>query len=149
MGRMLGAFDGREELDRPDLNKCPDCECFFAGEACPLCGKICPEEMRAGNRKPPKKQKKSRSGSNGRVTFVEWYHSWWFIVLMMIFMPIAGIVLLITSPHRTRSKIIFAVIFVAVYFVVPFIFNTVIQLITFSLLGNASAAAILPLWALL
>lgn len=149
MGRMLGAFDNSEELDRPDLNKCPDCECFFAGETCPLCGKVCPEEMRAGNRKPPKKQRRSRSGSNGRVTFVEWYHSWWFIVLMMIFMPIAGIVLLITSPHRTRSKIIFVVIFVAVYFVVPFIFNIVIQLITFSLLGNASAAAILPLWALL
>ena len=149
MGRMLGAFDGREELDRPDLNKCPDCECFFAGETCPLCGKVCPEEMRAGNRKPPKKQRRLRSGSNGRVTFVEWYHSWWFIVLMMIFIPIAGIVLLITSPHRTRSKIIFVVIFVVLYFVVPFIFNLVMQLITLALLGNVSAAAILPLWALL
>ena len=148
MGRMLGAFDNSEELDRPDLNKCPDCECFFAGDNCPLCGKVCPEEMRAGNRKSPKKQKNKRSGGNGRVTFVEWYHSWWFIVLMMIFMPIAGIALLITSPHRTRSKVIFVIIFVAVYFVVPFIFNTVIQLITIAILNNASAA-VLPFLALL
>ena len=39
MGRMLGSFDNPEELDRPDLNKCPDCNCFFAGDNCPLCGK--------------------------------------------------------------------------------------------------------------
>ena len=149
MGRMLGAFDGREELDRPDLNKCPDCECFFAGETCPLCGKVCPEEMRAGNRKPPKKQRRIRSGSNGRVSFVEWYHSWWFIALMMIFMPIAGIVLLFTSPHRTRSKVIFVVIFLAVYFIVPFIVNTAIQIITALLISSVSASAILPLWFLL
>lgn len=110
MGRMLGAFDNPEELDRPDLNKCPDCECFFAGEACPLCGKICPEEMRAGNRKPPKKEKRRRASSSGRVTFVEWYHSWWFIILMMFFMPIVGIILLATSPHDKHKKITFIVI---------------------------------------
>ncbi len=110
MGRMLGAFDNPEELDRPDLNKCPDCECFFAGDNCPLCGKTCPEEMRAGNRKPPKKQKKHRSSNNGRVTFVEWYHSWWFIILMMFVMPIAGIILLATSPHGKKAKITFIVL---------------------------------------
>ncbi len=110
MGRMLGAFDNPQELDRPDLNKCPDCECFFAGEACPLCGKVCPEEMRAGNRKPPKKEKPRRSSSNGRVTFVEWYHSWWFITLAMFIMPVAGIILLATSPHKKSSKITFIII---------------------------------------
>lgn len=110
MGRMLGAFDNPEELDRPDLNKCPDCECFFAGDKCPLCGKACPEEMRAGNRKPPKKEKPRRSSSNGRVTFVEWYHSWWFITLAMFIMPIAGIILLATSPHKKSSKITFIII---------------------------------------
>lgn len=110
MGRMIGAFDNPEELDRPDLNKCPDCSCFFAGDNCPLCGKECPEEMRAGNRKPPKKAKKRRSSSSGRVTFVEWYHSWWFIILMMFFMPIVGIILLATSPHKRSSKITFIVI---------------------------------------
>lgn len=146
---MLGAFDNSEELDRPDLNKCPDCLCFFAGDTCPLCGKVCPEEMRAGNRKPPKKQKRRHSTGNGRVTFVEWYHSWWFIILMMIFMPIAGIVLLITSPHKTRSKVIFAVIFVAVYFILPIIVNTVIKLITLAILSGANAATILPFLALM
>ena len=55
---MLGSFADENELDRPDLNKCPDCKCYFAGDNCPLCGKPCPEEMKAGNRKPPKKEKK-------------------------------------------------------------------------------------------
>jgi hypothetical protein len=56
MGRMLGAFDS-DEIDRPDLNKCPDCGCFFLQDTCPICGKLCPEEMRAGNRKPVKLKK--------------------------------------------------------------------------------------------
>ena len=119
MGRMLGAFDNPEELDRPDLNKCPDCNCFFAGETCPLCGKVCPEEYRAGNRKPVKHKKQKRGGS-GRVTFVEWYHSWWFIVLMMFVFPLVGLILLLTSPHSKRSKIIFASI-AAVCAIVAFI----------------------------
>ena len=109
MGRMLGVFADDEDLDRPDLNKCPDCGCFFAQEACPLCGKICPEEMRAGNR-PAVKHKKKRSSNSDRVTFISWYHSWWFIVLAMLFMPLIGIVLLITSPHKQSHKILFVVI---------------------------------------
>ena len=106
MGRQLGAFDPDNNIDRPDLNKCPDCECFFAGDNCPLCGKECPEEMRAGNRKPVKQDKRRSSGS-GRVTFIEWYHSWWFIVLMSFFSPIIGAVLLFTSPHKKKAKITF------------------------------------------
>ena len=109
MGRMLGVFDNDEELDRPDLNKCPDCGCFFAQDECPLCGKICPEEMRAGNRKAVK-HKKRRSSGAGRVTFIDWYHSWWFIVLMMFIFPLVGIILLITSPHEKKKKIIFCCI---------------------------------------
>ena len=108
MGRMLGSTGG-DELDRPDLNKCPDCQCYFAGLNCPLCGKLCPEEMRAGNRKPVK-VKTHRNTGNGRVTFVEWYHSWWFIVLMMFVMPIMGIILLLTSPHERWKKVLLAVI---------------------------------------
>ena len=119
MGRMLGAFDNPQELDRPDLNKCPDCECFFAGDYCPLCGKVCPEEMRAGNRKPPKKERRRRTSSNGRVTFVEWYHSWWFILVMMLVMPIAGIILLLTSPHRTLWKVLITIAVVLLEFVLP------------------------------
>lgn len=110
MGRMLGAFDNSEELDRPDLNKCPDCECFFAGDCCPLCGKECPEEMRAGNRKPPKKEKRRRNQGSDRVTFIEWYHSWWFIAIMAFIMPVVAIILLATSPYEKRKKIIFIVI---------------------------------------
>ena len=103
MGRMLGAFDS-DELDRPDLNKCPDCGCYFADETCTLCGKICPEEMRAGHRAPPKKAKKRKNGS-GRVQFIAWYHSWWFMTIMLILMPIAGIILLVTSPQSTKVKV--------------------------------------------
>ena len=113
MGRMLGYHDS-DELDRPELNKCPDCECFFASEACPLCGKICPEEMRAGHRAKVKPRKKGRS-SSGRVQFIPWYHSWWFILIMMYFMPIAGIVLFFTSPHSKKAKIIAASIVVGIY----------------------------------
>ncbi len=111
MGRMLGAHDPDSVIDRPDLNKCPDCECFFASLNCPLCGKICPEEMRAGNRKPVKIKKQKQTGT-GRVTFVEWYHSWWFIILMLFIFPIAGICLLITSPHKKWAKILLCSLFI-------------------------------------
>ena len=110
MGRMLGAFADNNELDRPDLNKCPDCGCYFVQDACPLCGKICPEEMRAGNRKPVKPQRRRRSSGNGRVTFVEWYHSWWVILLALIVFPLVGIILLFTSPHKRSLKILLAVL---------------------------------------
>ncbi len=108
MGRLLGAHDS-DELDRPDLNKCPDCGCFFPQDNCPICGKECPEEFRAGNRKAVK-PKKRRGSNSGRVTFVEWYHRWWFIAIMMFVMPVVGIILLITSPHKKGSKILFVVI---------------------------------------
>ena len=112
MGRSLGYHDS-EELDRPELNKCPECECFFASDACPLCGRICPEEMRAGNRAKVKKVK--RKNTSGRVQFISWYHSWWFILLMMYVMPIAGIILFFTSPHSKKSKITVAAIVVGGY----------------------------------
>ncbi len=106
MGRSLGYFDS-DELDRPELNKCPDCECYFASEECPLCGKICPEEFRAGHRakvKPPKKKR----NSSGRVQFIAWYHSWWFILLMFFVSRIAGLILFLTSPYSKKAKIITA-----------------------------------------
>ena len=117
MGRALGAFEDGPELDRPDLNKCPDCNCFFAGTHCPVCGKECPEEMRAGNRPAVKQKKQRRSSGSDRVTFISWYHSWWFIILMMFFMPVIGIVLLLTSPHERSKKILFAIIAV-LYFAI-------------------------------
>lgn len=108
MGRMLGAHDA-DDLDRPDLNKCPECGSYFAptAEYCPICQAFCPEEFRAGNRKPVKVKKQTFSRASSRVTFVEWYHSWWFIILAMFFMPLVGIVLLITSPHSKKQKLIF------------------------------------------
>ena len=106
MGRMLGSFADDNELDRPDLNKCPDCKCYFAGETCPLCGKVCPEEMRAGNRKPVKVKKYKNRSQSGRVTFVSWYYSWWFILLMFWFFPLIGIILLISSPYKKWLKIV-------------------------------------------
>ena len=103
MGRSLGYFDS-DELDRPELNKCPDCECYFASEECPLCGKICPENFRAGNRAPVKKPKKKKN-SSGRVQFIPWYHSWLFIIIMLFIQPVIGIILFFTSPYSAKAKI--------------------------------------------
>ena len=103
MGRSLGYFDS-DELDRPELNKCPDCECYFASEECPLCGKICPENFRAGNRAPVKKPKKKKN-STGRVQFIPWYHSWLFIIIMLFIQPVIGIILFFTSPYSAKAKI--------------------------------------------
>ncbi len=106
MGRKADTRDYNSNMDHPDLNKCPDCECFFAGERCPLCGKLCPEEMRAGRRKPPEiPKKKQTSSTNGRVIFIDWFHRWWFIVLMLFLFPLVGIILLVTSPHKKGIKI--------------------------------------------
>ncbi len=105
MGRMLGSFDYDSDSERADLNKCPDCGSYFSQDACPICGKVCPEEYRAGNRAPVKHKKRRRNTGSGRVTFVEWYHTWWVIALALIFFPIAGIILLITSPHKKSLKI--------------------------------------------
>lgn len=116
MGRMLGAFDG-DEIDRPDLNKCPDCGCFFAQDECPICGKVCPEEMRAGNRKPVKQKRNGSSGGSGRVVFVNWYHSWWFMALMLFIFPLIAIILLATSPYKKKHKII-AFIIAGLYLII-------------------------------
>ena len=107
MGRMLGSHN-TDELDRPDLNRCPECGSYFApsSEYCPICSAFCPEEYRAGNRKPVKAKKQSFSRASSRVVFVEWYHSLWFIALALLFMPLIGIVLLITSPHKKSHKLI-------------------------------------------
>lgn len=56
---QIGVFSNdNAEYDRPDLNKCPDCGVYFASDICPVCKKICPTEMRAGNRKPIKSSKR-------------------------------------------------------------------------------------------
>ncbi len=115
MGRFIGSFMDDNELDRPDLNKCPDCECYFPQDNCPICGKECPEEMRAGNRKTVKKKIK-RNGRSKTIQYVDWYHRWWFIIPMLIIFPIMGIILLIGSPHSKNTKI--AIIAVAVVYTI-------------------------------
>ena len=98
MGRMMGAFDrDNDMLDRPDLNKCPDCGCFFSQDNCPLCGKPCPEEMRAGNRAAPKKQKYKYDNGYRSVQFIDWYHRWWFIALIAFVSPIVSSICLLSS----------------------------------------------------
>ena len=114
MGADLGFFAEDRERDFPELNKCPDCETFFADANCPICGKECPEEFRAGNRKPIKQKKRRRTG-NGRVQFVPWYHSTWFIILMMVIFPLAGIILAWSGPWKKNWKIISTVIVLFFY----------------------------------
>ena len=124
MGANLGFFAEDRERDFPELNKCPDCETFFADLNCPLCGKECPEEFRAGNRKPLKQKKHRRSSGNGRVQFVPWYHSVWFIVAMLIIQPIIGLILTWTGVWKTHWKII-----VTILVILPYILGGVLGIV--------------------
>ncbi len=118
MGRFLGSFMDDNELERPDLNKCPDCECYFPQDKCPICGRECPEEMRAGNRKIQKKKKQRNGRSNHRV-YVDWYHKWWFIIPMLIIFPILGFILLASSPYNKTLKTTVMVVAI-IYAIVSF-----------------------------
>ena len=115
MSADLGFFAEDRSRDFPELNKCPNCETFFADECCPLCGKECPEEFRAGNRKPIKQKKYRRPAGNGRVQFVPWYHTVWFIVLMLIVQPIVGLILTWTGVWKTHWKVIVTLLVVLPY----------------------------------
>ena len=105
MGAPIGYFANQQPNDYPDLNKCPDCETFFQADTCPLCGKVCPEEFRAGNRKPQKQKKIKYSHSSGRVEFVPWYYSGWFIIALLVVFPILGLILLWQSNTAKGWKI--------------------------------------------
>ncbi len=122
MGRPLGAYD-TDELDRPDLNKCPDCGCFFATDECTLCGKLCPEEMRAGNRKKVKQKKRRRGGYTGRVQFVPWYYTWPAMIIISLVMPLAGVVLFFTSPYSKKVKIAVVAVVLAWQVLIPVLFS--------------------------
>lgn len=105
MSRQIGYFADDGAQDFPELNKCPDCETFFADEHCPICGKRCPQEYRSGNRKPVKR-KKRRPSSSGRVQFIPWYHTTAFVILMLIIEPLIGLILTWTSHWRRLWKIV-------------------------------------------
>ena len=109
MSKDLGYFSDNDAVDYPDLNKCPDCETFFAERCCPLCGKECPEEYRAGNRKRVKVKKHRTKGSR-YVQFVPWDHSTWFIVIMLFFQPLIGLILTWTGVWKTGWKVLATVL---------------------------------------
>ena len=109
MSTDLGYFSDQDAVDYPDLNKCPDCETFFAERNCPFCGKECPEEFLAGNRKKVK-VKRRRSSGNGRVQFVPWYYSTWFILIMLVFQPLIGLILTWTGVWKTGWKVLATVL---------------------------------------
>lgn len=136
MGRNIGYSPEDRDVDYPELNRCPDCETFFADETCPLCGKICPEEFRAGNRKPIKVRKKARrsSGDSGRVQFVPWYYSAWVILPMLYFVPPVGVVLLWSSDWKKVWKILLTVFLVLSY--VGIYLLTVVLGVLSALFGN-------------
>ncbi len=125
MGKLLGAYDS-DELDRPDLNKCPDCGCFFATDACTLCGKLCPEEMRAGNR--AKVKQKKRKNTSGRVQFIPWYHTWPAMIIFSFIMPIVGVILFFTSPYSKKVKIIVGSAVVAWVVLAPILLTLIVSL---------------------
>lgn len=116
MGTPIGFFSEDAAVDYPELNKCPDCETYFQALTCPLCGKECPPEMRAGSRKPVKQKKHRRSRGNGRVQFVPWYMSTWFIIAMLVLFPLVGVILLWQSDWRRGWKIFATVLTVCGYF---------------------------------
>ena len=130
MGRTLGSFDN-EDFERTDLNKCPDCKCFFPQDACPLCGKVCPENMRAGKRKK-ERAKKVKGTSSIRVGYMEWYHRWWCIIIALLTFPIVGLILLFTSPHKTAHKILFVIIAVIYTVVSTFGLGIIITFLGFN-----------------
>ena len=106
MSKQIGYFADDAQRDFPELNKCPDCETFFADACCPLCGKECPEEFRSGNRKPTGQRKRRGGSSNGRVQFIPWYHTTPFVIAMLILQPIIGLILVWSSHWRRVWKIL-------------------------------------------
>lgn len=106
MKLSLQFFAGDPPSDYPDLNKCPDCETYFAQLHCPLCGKECPPEMRAGNRARNKKPVRDPySRGSGRVSFVPWYLTTPFILIMLAVQPLIGMILMWMGHWKKKWKI--------------------------------------------
>lgn len=129
-------YDGSEYIERPDLNKCPDCGCYFGGANCPLCGKPCPEEYKAGNRKPEEKPKPQKVKV---ISSHPWYHTWWFIAVIMFLSPLVGVILLATSARKTWVKILVSLLIIS-----PYIIFFVISYgsILFAGLGNMNSVPV-------
>lgn len=120
-------FSDASVNDHPELNKCPDCETYFASDTCPLCGKVCPEEMRAGHRKPSRTPARDPyRKSAGRVRFVPWYYSTAFILAMLVFMPPVGLFLAWSGDWKKIWKVLVTVVvagyLIFSYFISPLIY---------------------------
>lgn len=129
MGTPIGFFADDTPQDYPELNKCPDCETYFQTPCCPLCGKECPENMRAGNRAPVRVKRSRRRRGNGRVRFVPWYMSAWFIIAMLIIFPIVGLILLWQSDWRQGWKIAATILTIVGYLIGGGVLGTVLPLL--------------------
>ena len=133
----MARFEYDESFDRPDLNFCPDCKCYFAGDNCSICGKVCPEEMRAGNRKP-KKVKKQRG--SGVCYVIPWYQSWWFILILVFVFPLAAIILAATSDNRRGVRItliVLGALAIILPIVMPYVYGAIWAAFNLWLSGGA------------
>ncbi len=108
MGRFgsptLGYHAEDDENDIPELNKCPSCGAFFEDDVCPICKTVCPEEMKAGNRVVRKKKKKKAKSSGYQVPPV-WYLRTWFILLVLCFSQLFGLILVWMSDWKKWVKV--------------------------------------------
>lgn len=113
MGRFgtpqIGYLKDNDDNDIPELNKCPECGAFFDGDICPICKTVCPEEMKAGNRKPQKKRKR-REKSNYRSVPTDLYHQTWFIIIALCISKLVGLVLVWTSDWKKWVKVVVTIV---------------------------------------
>lgn len=109
----LGKYSGDSAYnDNPELNRCPDCETLFEGDICPICKKPCPENMKAGNRKPiVEKKEKAVKGA----TFTPVYFRWWFLLILFVLgLGIPALILFLASDRKKWVKIV-AVVLIVLY----------------------------------
>ena len=113
MGRFgtpqLGYMRDDDDNDIPELNKCPACGAFFEGDVCPVCKTVCPDDMKAGNRKPPSKKRKKQKSSGYKMP-LPLYQQTWFIIIALFISKLVGIILVWTSDWKKWVKVLVTVL---------------------------------------